>query len=108
VTPSNELAPPHPVTRLTLVRHGHTAATRRAAFAAGEPLEPRARLLARRLAPRLGGVDAAWAGPERCAVETAAEMGLSATAASALADADPVSGAGWREGPFGANSGVSA
>jgi len=91
VSPSNQFRPA--VTRLTLVRHGHTAATRRAAFPADEPLEPRARLLARRLAPRLGGVDGAWTGPEPCAVETAAELGLTATVAPALADA---SAGAWR------------
>jgi broad specificity phosphatase PhoE len=82
------------VTRLTLVRHGATGATRRAAFPAGdEPLEPPAVLAARSLAPRLGRWDAAWTSPEPCAVETAKALGLTATIAPALADADP---GAWR------------
>lgn len=82
-----------PITRLTLLRHAATAATRRAAFADDEPLEPAAAHRAEELAGRLGGHDAAWCGPARCARETAAALGLSATAAPELDDAD---GGTWR------------
>jgi broad specificity phosphatase PhoE len=78
-----------PVTRLTLLRHAPTPATRHAAFPADEPLEPSAIRLARALAPRLGRRDVAWSGPARCAVETAAAVGLTAAVAGALDDADP-------------------
>jgi broad specificity phosphatase PhoE len=80
-------------TRLTLIRHAATAATRRAAFDDGEPLEPSARQVIRDLAPRLGHWDAAWSGPARCAIETATELGLTAPVAGALGD---VGAGAWR------------
>jgi broad specificity phosphatase PhoE len=80
-------------TRLTLLRHAPTAATRRAAFDDDEAVEPSARQVIRDLAPRLGRWDAAWTGPARCAIETAAELGVTATVASALGD---VGAGAWR------------
>jgi broad specificity phosphatase PhoE len=77
-----------PVTRLTLLRHGATSATRRSAFPDDEPLEPAAVSSIREIAARMGRADAAWSGPAACALETASELGLAARVTSALADAD--------------------
>jgi broad specificity phosphatase PhoE len=77
-----------PVTRLTLVRHGATAATRRASFPGDEPLEPTALAQAHGLAPHLGRYDAVWSSPAPCARETAAALGLIGMASAELNDAD--------------------
>jgi broad specificity phosphatase PhoE len=77
-----------PVTRLTLLRHAATTATRRAGFPDDEPLEPSAARLARDLASRLGSYDAVWSGPARSALETMAALGLSATCSRDLDDLD--------------------
>jgi broad specificity phosphatase PhoE len=64
--------------RLLLVRSAATAATRRAAFAADEPLDAAGRRAAARLASGLGRVDTALAGPALRARQTAAAAGLDA------------------------------
>jgi broad specificity phosphatase PhoE len=75
-------------TRLTLICHGATAATRLAAFPSDEGLEPRAHARAERLRPfprRRGPV---LTSPARRAHETAAALGLDATPDEALRDLD--------------------
>jgi broad specificity phosphatase PhoE len=86
-----------PVTRLTLLRHGATAATRRASFPQDEPLEPAALAQARGLAPRLGRHDAVWSSTAPSALETAEALGLVTTISPDLDDAD--AGA-WRGRPL--------
>jgi broad specificity phosphatase PhoE len=75
-------------TRLTLIRHAPSDATRRSAFPVDERLDARAREEARALAPRLGRFDAAWTGPALRAGETAEALGLQATVASELDECD--------------------
>jgi broad specificity phosphatase PhoE len=75
-----------PTTRLTLLCHGATAATRRAAFPVDEPLEPAAARATKAMAGEFGHVDAAWTGPSLRARQTAAELGAVATAADELDD----------------------
>jgi broad specificity phosphatase PhoE len=82
-----------PVTRLTLLRHGPTTATRRASFPRDEALEVSAQRLAQGLGPRLGRHDAVWSGPAQCALETAAALGLTAIPCDDLDDANP---GAWR------------
>jgi broad specificity phosphatase PhoE len=77
-----------PVTRLTLLRHGATAATRNASFPAGEPLEQTALEEARSLAPRLDRHDAVWCSTAPCARETAEALRLVPAASPSLDDAD--------------------
>src|SRR5262245_53947220 len=81
------------VTRLTLLRHGATAATRSASFPRDDPLEPAAVRMARELAPRLGRHDVVWSGPAPCALETAAALGLVARTAGEL---DEARAGAWR------------
>jgi len=64
--------------RLLLVRSAATAATRRAAFAADEPLDAAGGRAAARLASALGRVDSALAGPALRARQTAEAAGLDA------------------------------
>jgi broad specificity phosphatase PhoE len=64
--------------RLLLVRSAATAATRRAAFAADEPLDAAGGRAAARLAAALGRIDSALAGPAMRARQTAAAAGLDA------------------------------
>ena len=66
--------------RLLLVRSAATAATRRAAFAADEPLDAAGGRAAARLAAALGRIDTALAGPALRARQTAAATGLDARA----------------------------
>jgi broad specificity phosphatase PhoE len=75
-------------TRLTLIRHAPSDATRRSAFPVDERLDARALEEARALAPRLGRFDAAWTGPALRAGETAEALGLNATVASELDECD--------------------
>jgi broad specificity phosphatase PhoE len=75
-------------TRLLLVAHAATTATRRAAFPLDEPIEPAARELALRLAPGLGRSERAYAAPERRAQETAVALGLTPETQLLLADID--------------------
>jgi len=76
------------VTRLTLVRHAATSATRRSAFAQDESIDEKGRLAAQRLAPNLGRVDFAWSGPATCARETAQALRIAPTIAEALDEWD--------------------
>ncbi len=64
--------------QLLLVRSAATAATRRAAFAADEPLDAGGGRAAAGLAAALGRVDTALAGPALRARQTAASAGLDA------------------------------
>lgn len=75
-------------TRLLLVAHAATAATRRAAFPLDEPIEPAARESAVRLAPRLGRSERAYAAPEERTRDTAAALGLAPETQLLLADID--------------------
>jgi broad specificity phosphatase PhoE len=108
-------------TRLTLIRHAPSAATRRSAFPVDEPLDARALEEARALAPRLDRADAAWTGPSARARQTAEALGLDATVAleldecnfgawagrtlAELDDEDPVAVAAWIEDPAAAPHG---
>ena len=58
-------------TRLTLVRHAPSEATRRSAFPLDEPLDPARLDEARALAARLDRVDAVWSSPAARARQTA-------------------------------------
>ena len=75
-------------TRLTLICHGATRATRTAAFARDEALEAKAVARAERLAPTLPRCDRALTSPARRARETAASLGLAATIDDDLRDLD--------------------
>jgi broad specificity phosphatase PhoE len=108
-------------TRLTLVRHAPSPATRRSAFPVDEPPDPRGLDEARVLAPRMGRFDAAWSGPAARACQTAEALGLDATVApeldecdfgawrgrtlAELDDEDPVGVAAWIEDPAAAPHG---
>jgi broad specificity phosphatase PhoE len=108
-------------TRLTLVRHAPSAATRRSAFPVDEPPDPRGLDEARALAPRVGRFDAAWSGPAVRARQTAEALGLNAAVApeldecdfgawrgrtlAELDDEDPVGVAAWIEDPTAAPHG---
>jgi broad specificity phosphatase PhoE len=108
-------------TRLTLVRHAPSPATRRSAFPVDEPPDPRGLDEARALAPRMGRFDAAWSGPAARARQTAEALGLDATIApeldecdfgawrgrtlAELDDEDPVAVAAWIEDPAAAPHG---
>ena len=74
-------------TRLTLIRHAPSDATRRSAFPLDEPLDARALDEARALRPRLDRADAAWAGPAARARQTAEALGLQRFGQVALAAA---------------------
>ena len=74
------------MTRLTLIAHAETAATRRAAFAGDEALCPQGWEAAQGSArPR---ADAAWRSPALAARDTAEALGLAAAAEPALRDLD--------------------
>jgi broad specificity phosphatase PhoE len=108
-------------TRLTLIRHAPSDATRRSAFPLDEATDARGLEEARRLAPRLGRFDAAWSGPAARARQTAQALGLTATVATdldecdfgawrgrtlaELDDEDPVAVAAWIEDPAAAPHG---
>jgi broad specificity phosphatase PhoE len=108
-------------TRLTLIRHAPSDATRRSAFPVDERLDARALEEARALAPQLGRFDAAWTGPALRAGETAEALGLHATVASELDECDfgswrgrtlaelhaddPAAVAAWMEDPAAAPHG---
>jgi len=83
-------------TRLTLICHGATAATRSGAFPADEPLEERALAHAATLQPMIRRVDRAWTGPALRARQTAAALGLDAVEDLALRDIDSGRWAGRR------------
>ena len=108
-------------TRLTLIRHAPSDATRRSAFPLDEPLDERGLAEARALAPRVGRADAAWSGPALRARQTAEALGVRATVATGLDecdfgawrgrtlaeldDEDPVAVAAWIEDPAAAPHG---
>jgi broad specificity phosphatase PhoE len=108
-------------TRLTLIRHAPSAATRRSAFPLDEPPDARGLDAARRLATSLGRFDAAWSGPSVRALETAEALGLTATVApeldecdfgswrgrtlAELDEEDPIAVAAWMEDPAAAPHG---
>jgi len=83
-------------TRLTLICHGATAATRAGAFPADEPLEERASARAAALRPMIRRGGRAWTSPALRARQTAAALGLDAAEEPALRDADPGRWAGRR------------
>jgi broad specificity phosphatase PhoE len=108
-------------TRLTLIRHAPSEATRRSAFPLDEPLDPRGVDEARALAPRVGRFDAVWSSPAARARETAEALGLTATVAAELDECDfgswrgrtladlhaedPAAVAAWMEDPAAAPHG---
>jgi broad specificity phosphatase PhoE len=108
-------------TRLTLIRHAPSDATRRSAFPVDEPLDARGLDEAVALAPRLGRFAAAWSGPALRARQTAEALGLTAAVApeldecdfgswrgrtlSELHAADPDAVAAWMEDPAAAPHG---
>ena len=75
-------------TRLTLIRHAPSDATRRSAFPVDEPPDARGLDEAAALAPRLGRFDAAWSGPALRARQTAEALGLTAMVAPELDECD--------------------
>lgn len=75
-------------TRLQLIAHAATAATRRAAFPLDEPVEPGSRAAAARLGPGLARTDRAYTAPELRARETAAALGLEPEVQLLLGDID--------------------
>ena len=82
------------MSRLLLVRHASTPATRRSAFPLDEPLDAPGVLHARGLARFLTRADRTFVGPSACARQTAAEAGLSGEIDVALAGWDYGSWAG--------------
>ena len=108
-------------TRLTLIRHAPSAATRRSAFPLDEPPDARGLDEARGLASRLGRFDAAWSGPTLRARQTAEALGLDPTVAPELDECDfgtwrgrtlaelhaedPAAVAAWMEDPAAAPHG---
>lgn len=75
-------------TRLILVCHAPTAATRAADFPADEPLDPHGAEQAAALSGALGRVGRVWRGSERRCAQTAAALGVSADVEPGLADLD--------------------
>lgn len=75
-------------TRLTLICHGATVATRSGAFPADEPLEQHALARAAALKPAIRRADRAWTSPALRARQTAAALGLDAVEEAALRDLD--------------------
>ena len=73
-------------TRLVLLSHAETAATRRAAFPLDEPIEAIGAETVAALANRLRRADRLYTAPERRTRETAATLGLSADSQMLLAD----------------------
>jgi broad specificity phosphatase PhoE len=108
-------------TRLTLIRHAPSEATRRSAFPLDEPLDARGLEAARALRPRLDRAEVAWSGPAARARQTADALGLDATVAPELDECDfgawrgrtlaeldtedPVAVAAWIEDPSAAPHG---
>jgi len=75
-------------TRLLLIAHGATDATRGAAFPLDEPIEAAARTAATALRPDLMPAHRACTAPERRCRETAEALGLAAELQPQLADLD--------------------
>jgi broad specificity phosphatase PhoE len=74
--------------RLTLICHGSTDATRRAAFPRDEPLDERGKARAAELAAHLPRVDCSWTSAELRARQTAEALGLSASVQPMLHECD--------------------
>jgi len=74
--------------RLILICHASTAAVRRPAFPADEPLDDRGKESAAILAMHLPKPDRCWTSPELRSRQTAEALGLDATVASELRDLD--------------------
>lgn len=75
--------------RLTLVCHGDTEATRRAAFpTSDEPLTPHALKRSAHLRDRLQRPERCWTSPARCAGETASALGCHGVDDPLLRDCD--------------------
>jgi broad specificity phosphatase PhoE len=108
-------------TRLTLICHGPTRATRMAAFPGDESLEADIAEKAAAMADHLGRHRRAWTAPERRARETSAALALAASVNEALRDWDygrwsgrslaevvreePETVAAWRSNPSAAPHG---
>jgi broad specificity phosphatase PhoE len=75
-------------TRITLICHGSTLATRLAAFPLDEPLEDRAMDQAAALRETLRRADRAWTSPSICARQTAAALSLDPVTDPMLRDCD--------------------
>lgn len=84
------------VRRVLLVRHGGTAATRRADFPGDEPLSPAGRRTAAALGPLLAGAGTVVTSPALRAVETAAAAELDAAVEPLLRPLDAGRWAGCR------------
>jgi broad specificity phosphatase PhoE len=74
--------------RLTMVAAGATAALRKGAFPADEPLEERSAAQAAALGTLLGRPERAWSSPALRARQTAAALSIDAAEAAALRDQD--------------------
>ncbi|TSD89207.1 histidine phosphatase family protein [Mycobacterium sp. KBS0706] len=83
-------------TRLTLICHGATAATRSGAFPADEPLEERALVRVAALQPMIRRAGRAWTSPALRARQTAAALSIDAIEEPALRDIDSGRWAGRR------------
>ncbi|MGK9234832.1 histidine phosphatase family protein [Inquilinus limosus] len=83
-------------TRLTLICHAATAATRSGSFPSDEPLEARALAEAAALRSALRRADRAWTSPALRARQTAAALGLDAAEEPLLRDGDHGRWAGRR------------
>lgn len=74
--------------RLILICHASTDAVRRSAFPADEPLDDKGTAQATALAASVPRADCIWTSPELRARQTAAALGLDATAQPALRECD--------------------
>jgi broad specificity phosphatase PhoE len=84
------------ITRLLLLAHAPTAAQRAFRFPDDESIEGLDAAAAKQLAVRIGPCSAAWCGPERRAMETAAALDLDVTHVAALR--------GWSAGSWAGRS----
>jgi broad specificity phosphatase PhoE len=76
------------MTRVTLISHASTAATRSVRFPADEPLDDQGRARALALADHLPRAARVWVSPELRARQTAEALALAAVVASELRDCD--------------------
>jgi broad specificity phosphatase PhoE len=74
--------------RLTLICHASTSAIRAAAFPLDEPIDQAGQAKAAAHATGVERIDAAWAGPELRARQTAEALGVDASVAPVLRDID--------------------
>jgi broad specificity phosphatase PhoE len=75
-------------TRLTLICHASTEATRSVRFPADEPIDDQGRARALALANHVRGTNRVWVSPELRALQTAEALGLGAVVAPELRDCD--------------------